>query len=128
MDVQGLTPELTCEGCPFALIPHLQVPDGATVVLIPQLHNGGTVSQRLGQTGCPFGESESLGSDMPVYQEHQQCCSGTGLDSLEPQARPAEVLAMVSTSSGFLTPPCQWDSQISRLNQGVEIVDVRMSG
>lgn len=63
---QGLSPELTCAGRPFALIPHLQVPDGATVVLIPQLHNGGTVSQRLGQTGCPSGESEFLGPDMPI--------------------------------------------------------------
>ncbi|XP_076418191.1 plexin-B3 isoform X6 [Peromyscus maniculatus bairdii] len=36
---------------------HYKVPDGATVVLIPQLHNGDTVSQRLGQTGCPSGEN-----------------------------------------------------------------------
>lgn len=99
------------------------------MVLIPQLHNGDTVSQRLGQTGCPSGESESLGLDMLICQEHQQCSGDPGLDSLEPQAGPA-VLAILSASSGFPTPPCQWGSQISRLNQVLEILDawdVRMS-
>jgi plexin B len=37
-----------------------QVPDGATVGLIPQLNNGGVVSQSVAQS-CPSGESESLG-------------------------------------------------------------------
>lgn len=36
----------------------VQVPDGATVRLIPQLHNGGAVSQSLAQS-CSSGESES---------------------------------------------------------------------
>lgn len=35
-----------------------QVPDGATVGLIPQLHNGGAISQNPAQS-CPSGESES---------------------------------------------------------------------
>ncbi|XP_060231028.1 plexin-B3 isoform X3 [Meriones unguiculatus] len=42
---------------------HYKVPDGATVVLIPQLHNGGTVSQSLGQTGCPSGENTPMLED-----------------------------------------------------------------
>lgn len=42
----------------------------------------------------------------------------------------AEILAMLCASLGFPTPSCQGDSQISRLNQGMEILDawdVRMS-
>lgn len=42
----------------------------------------------------------------------------------------AEILAMLCASLGFPTPSCQGDSHISRLNQGVEILDawdVRMS-
>nr|XP_031527293.1 plexin-B3 isoform X2 [Vicugna pacos] len=35
---------------------HYKVPDGATVGLIPQLHNGGAVSQSLAQS-CPSGEN-----------------------------------------------------------------------
>nr|XP_036846913.1 plexin-B3 isoform X1 [Manis javanica] len=35
---------------------HYKVPDGATVGLIPQLHNGGAISQSLAQS-CPFGEN-----------------------------------------------------------------------
>ncbi|XP_008771854.1 plexin-B3 isoform X3 [Rattus norvegicus] len=52
---------------------HYKVPDGATVVLIPQLHNGGTVSQSLEQTGCHSGESESLSPDLSICQEPQLC-------------------------------------------------------
>lgn len=44
--------------------PH-QVPDGATVGLIPQLHNGGAISQSLAQS-CPFGESESHGPEARI--------------------------------------------------------------
>ncbi|XP_023376420.1 plexin-B3 [Pteropus vampyrus] len=35
---------------------HYKVPDGATVALVPQLHNGGAVSQSLAQS-CPSGEN-----------------------------------------------------------------------
>lgn len=122
---QGLPLGSICD-----LVPHFQVPDGATVVLIPQLHNGGTVSQSLGQTGCPSGESESLGPNISICHEPQHCLGSPGLDSLEPQAGPAEVLATLSASSRFHTPPCQWDRQISRLNQDVEILEtwgVRLS-
>lgn len=42
---------------------HYKVPDGATVVLIPQLHNGGTVSQSLEQTGCHSGENTPMLED-----------------------------------------------------------------
>ncbi|KAM5289927.1 plexin-B3 isoform 3-T3 [Glossophaga mutica] len=35
---------------------HYKVPDGATVGLIPQMHNGGAVCQSLAQ-GCPSGEN-----------------------------------------------------------------------
>lgn len=56
------------------------------MALIPQLHNGGTVSQTLGQMGCPSGESESLGPHMPICEDYQQCWSGPGLESLECQA------------------------------------------
>ncbi|KAM5221781.1 LOW QUALITY PROTEIN: plexin-B3 [Ctenodactylus gundi] len=44
---------------------HYKVPDGATVALIPQLHNGGTVSQSLAQS-CPSGESKSLSDTWPT--------------------------------------------------------------
>lgn len=85
---QGLPLGSICD-----LTPHLQVPDGATVVLIPQLHNGGTVSQSLEQTGCHSGESESLSPDLSICQEPQLCSGIPGLESLEPQAGPEEVLA-----------------------------------
>uniref|UniRef100_A0A8C5P0T2 Plexin-B3 n=1 Tax=Jaculus jaculus TaxID=51337 RepID=A0A8C5P0T2_JACJA len=42
---------------------HYKVPDGATVGLIPQLHNGGTVSQSLAQIGCPPGENTHMLED-----------------------------------------------------------------
>ncbi|KAI6050509.1 PLXNB3 [Marmota monax] len=41
---------------------HYKVPDGATVGLIPQLHNGGAVSQSLAQN-CPSGE------DIPMLED-----------------------------------------------------------
>ncbi|XP_017194059.2 plexin-B3 isoform X1 [Oryctolagus cuniculus] len=41
---------------------HYKVPDGATVGLIPQLHNGGTVSQNLAQS-CPSGENLPMPED-----------------------------------------------------------------
>lgn len=58
-----------------------QVPDGATVGLIPQLLNGGAVSQSLSQS-CPSGESESRNPDMSNRsreleagsQESWPCC------------------------------------------------------
>lgn len=47
-------------GVSTASAPHLcQVPDGATVGLVPQLHSGSSISQSLAQR-CPLGESESL--------------------------------------------------------------------
>jgi hypothetical protein len=122
---QGLPLGSICD-----LIPRLQVPDGATVVLIPQVHNGGTVSQSLGQTGCPSGESKSLVQTFPSARSPSTVWGSPGLDSLEPQAGSAKVLATLSVLSRFHTPPCQWDSQISRLNQDVEILEtwgVRLS-
>uniref|UniRef100_A0A8D1N0M1 Plexin-B3 n=3 Tax=Sus scrofa TaxID=9823 RepID=A0A8D1N0M1_PIG len=41
---------------------HYKVPDGATVGLIPQLHNGGAVSQSLAQS-CPPGENVPMLED-----------------------------------------------------------------
>ncbi|XP_060147854.1 plexin-B3 isoform X3 [Globicephala melas] len=44
---------------------HYKVPDGATVRLIPQLHNGGAVSQSPAPS-CPSGQSESRGPAAPT--------------------------------------------------------------
>ncbi|MBZ3872985.1 Plexin-B3 [Sciurus carolinensis] len=44
---------------------HYKVPDGATVGLIPQLNNGGAVSQTLAQS-CPSGE------DIPMLEDGEE--------------------------------------------------------
>ena len=86
----------------FCSPPH-QVPDGATVRLIPQLHKGGAVSQSLAQS-CPLGESESCGPHAPICApELKWAGRSPGL---------AVCLAWVSPT------PRQWASERSRLGRG----------
>lgn len=80
-----------------ASAPLFQVPDGATVALVPQLHNGDTISQ-----SCPSGESESSNPDVPTCSQ-------------EPEAGRQESWSCHHLG---LPIPCQQASQSSRLSRG----------
>lgn len=97
----GLLPLDRPEKKPSLCSPPVQVPDGATVRLIPQLHNGGAVSQSLAQS-CSSGESESRNPDVHICPRE--------LEAARQESRPCCHLG--------LPTPCQRASQSSWLSKG----------
>lgn len=71
----GLLPLDRPEKKPSLCSPPVQVPDGATVRLIPQLHNGGAISQSLAQS-CSSGESESRNPDACIPPREPEAAPG----------------------------------------------------